>query len=210
MKNLLIASVFTLSGLAYGQGFLFMDFHAGSRLGATKAPHSSAAPGLHMDASMGYMFNEVWGMKGSLGYDGIKMTSELVDGVDKSKLFRASLEAVADVTSDRQRLTGNWRFMFHFGTGLSTHVHKEYKETFLANGGTFNDPFIKGNDDMINILYGFNPRFMITPQMALEGDLSMVFMPLESHYMNRIHDNTPFRTLGVLINASIGLSFQFK
>lgn len=190
---------------------LFIDLHAGGRIGGVHSEFSQLSSGLHADAGMGYMFSSIWGIKGSLGYDQLSASSEETGTLieDHSMLLRANLEAVADISADRGVSDSKMNYMFHVGLGLASQFHAAHKDSLLASGATLNDPLIKGNDDMLSIMFGITPRFKISNALAIEADLSFQFLPMADGVFDKVIENRRGKSMNVFFNPSVGISYRF-
>ena len=190
---------------------LFLDLHLGGRIGGIHSELSKDAPGLHLDAGLGYMLTPVWGIKGSLGYDQLSSKGDFNDVsiVDNSMSLRANLEAVANISADRGVTEKKANYMFHVGLGLASQFHPDFKDSLIASGVTFNDPLIKGNDDMLSIMFGFTPQFKISNSLFLEADLSFIFLPMADGVFDKLIENRKGKSMNVFLNPSIGISYHF-
>jgi hypothetical protein len=190
---------------------LFLDIHAGGRIGGVHSEWSTGAPGLHMDGGLGYMLNDIWGLKGSLGYDQLNSSSDESGSLinDNSILVRANLEAVANISADRGVTERKMNYMFHVGLGLASQFHADFKDSLLASGTTLQDPLIKGNDDMLSIMFGITPQFKITNALFVEADLSFQFLPMADGVFDKVIENRKGKSMNVFMNPSIGISYHF-
>jgi hypothetical protein len=189
---------------------LFLDLHAGGRIGSVHSEFSKGAPGLHLDAGLGYMLSPIWGLKGSLGYDQLNASGD-VNGVtidDNSMLLRANLEAVANISADRGITDRKMNYLFHVGLGLASQFHGSYKDSLEASGADLSDPLIKGNDDMLSIMCGFTPQFKISEAIYLEADLSLIFLPMADGVYDKLIEARQVKSMNVFLNPSIGISIH--
>lgn len=215
MKNFFLLGLVLMSLNVKGQRTtqhdkLFLDLHAGARIGGENSRLSKGLPGMHIDAGIGYMLSPVWGLKGSLGYDQLNatLTSDGVTIDDQSFAIRANLEVVANLSVDKSIDQPNMNYLFHFGLGMASQFHSSYKDS-LANSGTqFSDPLIKGNDDMLSIILGFTPQFKLSNSIYLDTDLSLVFLPLSDGVYDKLIDARQGKSMNVFLNTSIGLSIH--
>ena len=211
MKNSLLIAFISVCTISFGQDKkLFLDLHVGARLGGYHADSSKLAPGLHADAGLGYMFNNVWGIKGSLGFDQFSSSADLASGSvsDKSSIIRANVELVADLDADRGLTDRKFDWMFHAGIGLASQFNSAYKESLTAAGKSLNDPLIKGNDDMISFIFGLTPQYNINESLKIDIDLSAVFLPLSDGFVDKTIQTSRYKGMYVLFNPSIGIHFK--
>lgn len=189
---------------------LFLDLHAGGRIGGVHSEFSKVAPGLHLDAGLGYMLSPIWGLKGSLGYDQLNASGD-IDGQtidDNSLSLRANLEAVANISADRGITDRKMNYMFHVGLGLASQFHGAYKDSLIAAGTKLDDPLIKGNDDMLSIMCGFTPQYKISEAIYLEADLSLIFLPMADGVFDKLIEARQGKSMNVFLNPSIGISIH--
>jgi hypothetical protein len=213
MRKLIALLILTLPMIGQGQkqnSNFFFDLHAGGRLGGVHSKSSEGKPGLHVDAGMGYMLSSTWGIKGSIAFDQLNATGSKNDVTlnDNSVLYRANLEAIADLSADRGLKTVKYSCLFHIGFGLATHFHSDYRAAMIDNGVTFADPLIKGNDDMLSIIFGFTPQYKLTNSIYLEADFSLLLLPLSDGVYDKLIDNKKGKSMNAFFNPSLGLSIR--
>jgi hypothetical protein len=122
---------------------------------------------------------------------------------------RANLEAVANISADRGVMERKMNYMFHVGLGLASQFHADFKDSLLASGATLQDPLIKGNDDMLSIMFGITPQFKITNALFVEADLSFQFLPMADGVFDKVIENRKGKSMNVFVNPSIGISYHF-
>ena len=216
MKNVFVSLLLIISSSALfaqeenTEKKLFLDLHAGGRIGGVHSEYSKGAPGLHVDAGLGYMLSPIWGLKGSVGYDQLSASGE-VNGLnidDKSMSLRANLEAVANISADRGITENKMNYMFHVGLGLASQFHGAYKDSLEVSGADLSDPLIKGNDDMLSIMCGFTPQFKISDAIFLEADLSLIFLPMADGVYDKLIEVRQVKSMNVFLNPSVGISIH--
>lgn len=212
--NKLLFTGFTLLLFAVNgqKNSLFFDLNVGGRVGGAVTYYSKMLPGLHSDVGIGYMFSDVWGLKVDFGYDSFKATQDLngTKSKDASYMLRGSVQAVVDLAEDHNFKNNKYGMLFHFGVGCSTINNAEYKDEYEASGGSFNDPYIKGNDDMGNVIFGLTPQLNLNENLALNLDFSTILFLKQSAYFDRTFSNESYKSLGAIWNLSVGLNYHIR
>jgi hypothetical protein len=148
--------------------------------------------GLNITGATGYMFSNIVGIRGVLGFDSFKTA---VDGdeagvEDKSYMLRATLEGVLSISQIANFGTDKFDLNFHAGFGFASHVNPSWKEDRLAvDGFEFEDPALKGNDDMINVVFGLTPKYHINENISITADFSYVML-MKKDWTNDRSNNT--------------------
>ena len=210
MKGIIILIITICSSGVYSQedrsGLpdLIFDLNIGSRLGGAKSDSARIPTGFHFDVGMGYMFNNVFGIKADFGYNTFK-TFELsnYNAPDKSYLMRGSIQGIFNVTEYFQFYEKDFGFNFHAGFGLSTIVNKTWKESQTD----ITDPYLSGNDDMINIIFGFTPRYHISNHFSLNFDLVFNLLFLQSKTID-IYNWVEPNDMTSYTTASLGITYR--
>ena len=127
----------------------------------------------HFGGELRYMLNNRVGLMGDVGY-------EFFDFYDKSyntNYLRFSLQGVVNVGDILRFSTFSKRFglLAHGGFGFSTMWQKSANRDSLRSNNLYNDQGIKGNDDMLNFVFGLRPQFKINERWSLTADLSFIF-----------------------------------
>jgi OOP family OmpA-OmpF porin len=210
MKKIIV-SVFTLFALgANAQSFtenLYFDLNVGTRVGGFVSDSSTLGAGLHLEGGVGYELNELYAIKGDLGFDTYSATNS-ASVRDRSLGIRASLQGVVNVSDLAGFGTETFGLKFHGGFGLYTNSNPSYKDNYITNTGEFEDPLFKGNDDMINFIFGLNPQYHLSEQLSVNADLSLVLLAKQSHYVDRVFNSSVNNGMGNIFNASVGISFR--
>ncbi len=82
------------------------------------------------------------------------------------------------------------------------------KMTRLAEEGfEFEDPALKGNDDMINVVFGLTPKYHINENISIIADFSYVMLMMKD-YTNDRYNNVAVDGLDGVVNASVGISYR--
>jgi len=188
----------------------FADVNAGIRLGGGRvSPNGSLAPGFHYNAGIGYMFNEIWGVKADAGADFFGVSNVNFQEKDRSLGVRANVQAVLSVSDLLYFGDENFRLLAHGGPGLSTIVNSQYINTVKDVRGALSDPGLGGTDDMFNVVLGITPQFYISDKFSFNIDVSSVFLIAQSHYLDRtyapdfIGQYSSFK-----LNVSAGLQYR--
>ena len=165
--------------------------------------------GLALNGGFGYSFNSVFGVKGRMDYYNHTLTPGYL-GAEESRANSVALsllltmDLVPLIKSGRK---SSWNFNIYAGSGLTTSWSPELKDFVSSIGGEFNDPFIKGNDDMGHIVVGVNPRYFVTSRFALSLDVSyftLLNQDFTYDYQTRLTDGETGNAL------TIGLGFVWR
>ena len=162
------------------------------------------SPGIHVDGGVSYRLNELISLRGGISYDGF--TTSLGSESDNSSLMSASIEAVLnlkklkflELTNEKMDLN------FHSGFGLSSLSNTKFKE-----GKEFSDPGIKGNDDMINIIFGLTPQYKLTDKISINLDMACRLLLKQNMYVNPNQDATVNDKIGSIFNVAVGATYKF-
>lgn len=212
MKKLLMAFAIVSSLTAFGQTDegVFLDLNFGGRFSGASSDSVSMNPGLHIEGATGYMFSNIVGIRGVLSYDGFK-TSELnksPEVIDRSYMLRATLEAVLSISELAGFGTEEFDLNFHTGFGVASQVNPSWKEDRTEAGVVFNDPFLKGNDDMINVTMGLNPKYHISENLSINADISYILLSKRDVTVDT-YNNVKVDGVDGILNGSVGLSYNF-
>jgi hypothetical protein len=156
------------------------------------------------------MFSNIVGIRGVLGFDSFKTAEDgSAEGIeDKSYMLRASLEGVLSISQIAGFGTDAFDLNFHAGFGFATHVNPSWKESRLeVDGFEFEDPALKGNDDMINIVMGLNPKYHINENISINADISYIMLMKKDWTADR-YNNTAVEGMDGILNGSIGLTYR--
>lgn len=212
MKKILIAllTVTSFSGFAQTDEGVFLDLNFGGRFSGANSDSVSMSPGLHIEGATGYMFSNIVGVRGVLSYDGFK-TSELnasPEVIDRSYMLRATLEAVLSISEIAGFGTEEFDLNFHSGFGIASQVNPSWKKDRTEAGVEFNDPFLKGNDDMINVTMGLNPKYHISENISINADITYVLLSKRDVTVDT-YNNVKVDGMDGILNGSVGLSYNF-
>ena len=212
MKKLLflVITMSTLSVSAQNDEGVFFDLNFGARFAGANSDLVTQGAGLNITGATGYMFSNIVGIRGVLGFDSFKTA---VDGdeagvEDKSYMLRATLEGVLSISQIANFGTDKFDLNFHAGFGFASHVNPSWKEDRLAvDGYEFEDPALKGNDDMINVVFGLTPKYHINENISITADFSYVML-MKKDWTNDRSNNTAVEGLDGIVNASVGISYR--
>jgi len=210
MKRIIIGALIALTTFttqAQTDEALFLDIKIGTRLGGEKSDLVTLGAGLNIQGGLGYMVNKFWGFKGDLGFNTIKTKSILNPGNgDRSAIVRSSLQGILDIAEIANFGIENFGLNIHSGFGFATIQNPSWK---AAQTGEFNDPWIKGNDDVINIIFGLNPQYRINDRFHLDVDYSFNMLAKQDVTFDT-HNNV--LTNGGMTNystLSFGITYSF-
>jgi hypothetical protein len=206
---LLFTTSVLISGASMAQDVL-VNLNIGTRLMGNVSEYSNLTPGMHLDGGVAYMINEYLGIKGDLAYDAYSAYNKVSDVRDRSFMIRGSVQGILSLSSLFEFESNDFSLHFHTGFGFATNYNPSYKQSRLDNGYVFGDPAIKGNDDMINIIFGLTPHYRIKDNWYANFDISGVVLPMESHFVDRPFDPSLQKGTGFILNTSVGVTYVFS
>ena len=180
---------------------LSIDAHFGGRSGGTHSPGSTLKNDIHFDGGLLYKIDSLIYIRGGLSFDKFKTTKD--NSIDNALLIGLSIQLVAEIMPIQ---SGSSKFGLNFHTGfwLSTMYNPNYKV-----GKEFNDPGIKGNDDMINVIIGLTPRYKINYKISINLDLVTTALLKQNSYVDMEFDSKANNKPGSIINIAIGATYKF-
>jgi hypothetical protein len=89
------------------------------------------------------------------------------------------------------------------GIGVASNNNRDFKENFK---GSFSDPGIKGNDDMISAGIVITPQYHINSQVSINTNVGYTFLAKQSGYIDRTVDATTINGNDMLLHLSVGIS----
>jgi hypothetical protein len=165
--------------------------------------------GLALNGGFGYSFSKAFGLKGRMDYYNNPLTPGF-NGAENSTTGSLGLSLIANINLIALANKGkrsDWVLNLYAGSGLTSSWNADFKEFYRNNIGDFNDPIIKGNEDMGHVVVGLNPQFYVTSRFALSLDISYFSLFNQDNtydYAERLED-------GQLGNAlTIGLGFVWR
>ncbi|WP_337965222.1 OmpA family protein [uncultured Flavobacterium sp.] len=155
--------------------------------------YSSETLGLfHTDLGVRYMFNPKFGLKLDVGYDQLQERNDTPEF--DSKYYRASLQGVVNLgrALNFETWTNTFGLLAHGGFGVSQ----------LSNDDGFD-----GKDYMAHGIMGLTGQVRLSNRVALTGDLTGIINGRQNHNFDGHGVPTNTSLEGVLLNASVGLTF---
>lgn len=145
----------------------------------------------HADLGVRYMFNPKFGLKMDFGYDEFQERDDTP--AFESKMMRTSLQGVVNVgrALNFEDWTKTLGLLFHGGFGVSQ---------LTADG--FN-----GEDYAGNGLIGMTGQIKLSERAVLTGDLTGIVTGKQNYNFDGTSRTTTGSFDGVLLNASVGLTF---
>lgn len=211
MKKILFAllTVTSLNATAQTDEGVFFDFNFGGRFSGAASDTVSMGPGLHFEGATGYMFSNLFGIRGVLGYDQFSTSVKGANPevIDRSYMLRANLDAVVSISEIAGFGTAEFGMNFHAGFGIASQFNPSWKEDRKAAGVEFNDPFLKGNDDMFNVSMGLNPKYHINENLSINADISYILL-LKRDVTVDTYNNVKVEGMDGILNGSIGLTYR--
>ena len=199
---------------------LSLDVNVGGRFGgavADSVPNYKVSPGIHADGGVRYQLNELLSIRGGLSYDGFKTSRDKLNDLDtanledNSSLISGSIEAVVNLKKLKfmSFIPEKMGLNFHAGLGLSTMSNSNVKKFNTDNNITPSDPGLKGNDDMVNIVFGLTPQYKLNDKISINLDLSTKLLVKQSLYVNPGQDSRVNDKMGNIFNVAVGATYKF-
>ena len=228
MKHL-FTILFTVVALFSNAQFikkLSLDVNVGGRFGGAVAADTvisdtltnyKVSPGIHADGGVRYQLNELLSIRGGLSYDGFKTSRDKLNDLDtanledNSSLISGSIEAVVNLKKLKfmSFIPEKMGLNFHAGLGLSTMSNSNVKKFNTDNNITPSDPGLKGNDDMVNIVFGLTPQYKLNDKISINLDLSTKLLVKQSLYVNPGQDSRVNDKMGNIFNVAVGATYKF-
>lgn len=168
--------------------------------GGVNKPMRSMTPGyssetlglFHTDLGVRYMFNPKFGLKLDVGYDQLQERNDTPEF--DSKYYRASLQGVVNLgrALNFETWTNTFGLLAHGGFGVSQ----------LSNDDGFD-----GKDYMAHGIMGLTGQVRLSNRVALTGDLTGIVNGRQNHNFDGHGVPANSSLEGVLLNASVGLTF---
>ena len=211
MKKIIftICLISTVSVNAQVEKGLFIDANFGTRFSGTHSDSSTLGIGYHADGGLRYMVGKNWGIKADMGYDAFSANPTDESKVaDRSYNIRASIQGVLSISEVAKLGIDKFSLLMHGGFGFTTNINPNWKKTYTDQGGVFGDPFIEGNDDMVNFIIGLTPQYVINNKLAINLDFSTIILVKESGYVDREFDASINEGTGIYHNLTVGISYK--
>ena len=221
MKHL-FTILFTVVALFSNAQFikkLSLDVNVGGRFGGAvdTINNYKVSPGIHADGGVRYQLNELISIRGGLSYDGFKTSRDKLNDLDtanltdNSSLISGTIEAVVNLKKLKfmSFIPEKIGLNFHAGLGLSTMSNSNVKKFNTDNNITPSDPGLKGNDDMINIVFGLTPQYKLNDKISINLDLSTKLLVKQSLYVNPGQDSRLNDKMGNIFNVAVGATYKF-
>lgn len=166
-------------------------------------PESSRAkPGPSINFNGAYMLNPWFGVRSDIQYNIFNSTQK-----PNLKSLHFGANALFDFSSINQPYPKNTIYGFtyqgYMGFGLATMWQGKFRS--YEEG----DYYIQGNDDMLFINIGFNPKYKLDQNMCINFDFSYVSNFLQDNYFDGsgMYD---FKGYGGFFRLGVGVSYEFK
>ncbi|MCD0471975.1 OmpA family protein [Flavobacterium sp. JAS] len=146
----------------------------------------------HADLGVRYMFNPKFGFKLDFGYDQFQERNDTPDF--KSTYIRTSLQGVINLgrTLNFETWTNTFGLLAHGGFGVSQLT---------------SDKGFDGEDYMAHGIIGLTGQVRLSNSIALTGDLTGIVNGRQNHNFDGMGVPATGSLDGVLLNASVGLTF---
>ena len=171
------ANAQTETAITSTDGGLFIDFGIGSRFGGITSEATKMQVGLNIDGGLGYMFNNMIGIRGNVSFSNFKAVEVGNEAIsDRGGNVQASLQAIVSISEAANFQTPSFGLNFHTGFGFGTIFNPDFKTSYVETHGEFGDPMIKGNDDVVNFVFGLSPRFKINDKISVLVDATHLLL----------------------------------
>lgn len=194
----------------YKEGWV-LQAGIGMRNFGRRSENIDKVPGLSTYGSVGYMFDDIWGIRGRADYYNHIISPGYGDNEQSTAHSVAlSLMGSADLIP---LITGGssspWHLNAYLGAGLTTSWNPDMQETREAQNPDYewNDPLFKGHDDMGHIIFGITPQYQFNSSWAISLDFStftMLSQDFTYDYKTRITDD------GVGFNSTLSIGVVFN
>ena len=190
----------------------FYDANIGARFLGPSSNEVNLKPGLSLNAGLGYMFTDVFGLKGRFDYHRFSVAPGFNgDPINRAGSISLSAEIVSDLiplfSSNESIRYRKYRLGVHAGVGITSvfnPAYKNYRENEL--GLKWEDPFIKGNDDMAHIIVGFTPQYHINGRWSINLDISSYFQFIGDFTIDQFNQEKQNRS--TVLSSTLGLTFR--
>ena len=191
------------TSLSFGQR-VYNNFSIDASYGISGVKDPGLSDFSHLDFGVRYMLGDTWGLKLDYGMDKFRTQKEPVEkGIDVSRI---SIQAACNLTNliDTRSYfySRTFNLLSHAGVGYSMQ-----KSVTIPQGGT---------DEIGHIIFGVNPQFSITDNLAVGLDATGI-VHLSQHYWfdgNYTYTSPEFKgspnaTSTFIYNFTVGLSYTF-
>jgi hypothetical protein len=181
----------------------------GTRTGGTVSKFAHLGAGFHLDGGIGYKLTHFIAVKSVLGFDTFGAKNLTSPSNDKSIMISLSMHGELHLGELLHLDTATVGLKAHVGLGVATNSNPGFKNYYESKIGSLNDKGLKGNDDMVIIHFGVSPQYYLTEKISVNADISLVLLAAQTYYVDRSFDNSVNKTLGNILNSSVGLSYKF-
>lgn len=191
----------------FNQGWFF-DGNIGIRTLGKTSDIAKVNAGVTLNGGIGYMFNEKFGLKGRADYHNFKTTGGMSSTSHSVGLSIEGIASLVQIIGGRK--ARQFSLNLHGGLGLTSLFNPEYIRYVKDDlGREFNDPFIKGSDDIFHLIVGITPQYNINSKISIQLDISN-FIQFKQH---RTYDTfNAVRADGVtgVLGFSLGMTYRLK
>lgn len=189
--------------------YWFYDLNIGTRLLGSTSTDAQLGAGLNINGGIGYFFNERFGLKGRIDHHRFKFTPGIQDeSTAKGGAVSLSGEVLTNVLAwGNNNKFSRLRLTLHGGLGLTSYANSSFKDFREENNITFDDPAIKGNDDMGHIILGLTPQYHINGRCSINLDISTFFLVKQDFTFDR-YNLEKQKGIGNISTISLGITFR--
>jgi hypothetical protein len=160
------------------------------------ANNSSIRPYTYVNTNAIYKLTPLLGIRPGVHYH------NFTNGTDNVNYTNMSIDIVIDAnqfgTTGYREKKGEMSVLMHSGFGFST----MWKDRL-----TTEDPFIKGNDDMMSVSFGVTTRYRINRRMLINADVTYVTHLLQDQFFD-FSDRKARGAGGGFMRFSFGVTYE--
>ncbi len=195
---------------------LSLDMNIGTRLLGKTSDKTNIIPGFHASSGLLYSVNKIFSVKGELAVDSYHardFASKWENQIkytnihDRSFLVRANLKGAINLLELAKINSDKFVFNLIGGVGLASNYNSDFRQkntTILSRLG------LKGNDNMLCVLVGVNPKLNVSPRVSLTSEISYGLLLNQTYYIDRKVNSTSINSTDNLLNISLGISLKLK
>ena len=204
IKLLLLIAVFSVTGLM-AQNNPFNQFNhwsigindgIGGSMKESNNIESFNSSGIRLQVK--YNFDENFGLMVFGGYNTFSTKSGIAT---RTKYVNTTLEVVYTLSNLYEVENDKFELLIHAGPGLGT-----FWSTNITNAIP-NDPFLKNQDEILNLNIGFSPQYAISENVHLNLDFSYSFNFKQDHAFDYTAQS---KKTAVIYNLSAGVNFSLR
>ncbi|MDX1652575.1 MAG: hypothetical protein R3277_08790 [Brumimicrobium sp.] len=186
----------------------FVDLNGGTRLLGFTSDAVDLGPGFNGNMGIGIFLTDKFGLKARLDYSRFKFTPGFnTNPESQGRMWSTSIEATSDLLPfTHGSKIRDWRIELHGGFGLSTYRNTDFAD-YIEDTRGWEDPAIKGNDDMIHMILGITPQYHLSGRFSINLDFSTFFF-FKQDYGFDTYNGERMNGVGTMLTSSLGITFR--